>query len=785
MTRPWAARETPVLANVMSQGVVSVSVSATLGDAAMRMEHLGIGSVLILDGERPAGILTEHDITRAIGDGRSAADGVETVMTRDILSRVESTPVHEAFRTLLGRNIRHLLVTDDAGRPMGVVSDTDLRYTDGLDLLSDPVTVARVMDRDPLCLSESQTVRAAARLLRADSSRHVLVTDDAGEVQGVVSERDMVRLFREEQFAVSLGEIMSRPPVSIAADADLVEAATLMRTRRVRMLVVTGPDGSLVGILHEKHLVRRIEDAYVDLLHRMVADQARALEHAGLSSLVEDMPQGLAFKDETLVYRSVNAAYVAELGRPREAIVGRRDADLFPADRAALEVEADAAALIGGAITVQEVPVERDGETFWYRVTRRPVRGPEGDISGLLVVRDDITAMRQTTEALRRHGWALAALNRADRAMVQSSDEQTMLQAVCEAITHADEYPLCWIGWAVPDDVGSVQVVASAGRERSYVDGLTVTWRDGPQSTGPTGQAIRSGRSVVNNHASDSAQFRAWRTRATEFGLGASLAVPLNGRDGALGALAVYSRAADGFGPEEVELFEEFARNLVFGIESRRTRAAYEASAAALAAQETKLRKALTDALAAMAGMLEQRDPYTAGHQKHVASLAVAIGRELGLSEDRLEALNLAAIVHDIGKIEVPVEILTKPARLSKAEFALIKHHPEIGYNLLSRIDFPWPIAEIIRQHHEYLDGSGYPHGLSGDAILPEARILTVADIVESISSDRPYRPALGLDEAIAEIKRLSGIRLDPAVVAACLAVLARGEFHPNQMVGD
>lgn len=154
----------------------------------------------------------------------------------------------------------------------------------------------------------------------------------------------------------------------------------------------------------------------------------------------------------------------------------------------------------------------------------------------------------------------------------------------------------------------------------------------------------------------------------------------------------------------------------------------------------------------------------------------------MGLSPDRLEALNLAAIVHDIGKIEVPVEILTKPARLSRAEFALIKHHPEVGYQLLSRIDFPWPIADIIRQHHEYLDGSGYPRGLKGDEILTEARILTVADIVDSISSDRPYRPALGVEAAIEEIIRLKGIRLDPAVVDACLAVLARTRLEPHRM---
>lgn len=205
-----------------------------------------------------------------------------------------------------------------------------------------------------------------------------------------------------------------------------------------------------------------------------------------------------------------------------------------------------------------------------------------------------------------------------------------------------------------------------------------------------------------------------------------------------------------------------------------------EAATRDRAAQASKLEKALEDTLAALAAVLEQRDPYTAGHQKHVSMLAVLIGRELGFDQGRLHALSLASIVHDLGKIQVPVEILTKPARLSVAEFALVKQHPLVGYNILKTIDFPWPIADIVVQHHEALDGTGYPYGLKGEQILPEARVLTVADIVESMSSDRPYRAALGIDVAIAEIIRLRGSKLDSEVVDACVRVLQRGEFSPN-----
>jgi len=183
----------------------------------------------------------------------------------------------------------------------------------------------------------------------------------------------------------------------------------------------------------------------------------------------------------------------------------------------------------------------------------------------------------------------------------------------------------------------------------------------------------------------------------------------------------------------------------------------------------------LTDALqasvAAMVTAMEMRDPYTAGHETRVADIAYAIGAEMGWDESRLEGLRMAAMVHDIGKISIPAEILTKPTRLSKGEWALIHEHPETGYTILKDIPFTWPIADIVRQHHEKLDGSGYPFGLKGDAILPEAKVLAVADMVEAMAADRPYRATLGLEFALAEIKRLAGTTLDAEVVRVCTAL--------------
>ena len=191
-----------------------------------------------------------------------------------------------------------------------------------------------------------------------------------------------------------------------------------------------------------------------------------------------------------------------------------------------------------------------------------------------------------------------------------------------------------------------------------------------------------------------------------------------------------------------------------------------------------KLEKALEGTFKAMSLTIELRDLYTAGHQRRVMNLAVAIAKEMNLSQDKVEGIRMAGIIHDIGKIAMPAEILTKPTRLSRTEFQLIKDHPRVGYDILKRIEFPWPVAQIVLQHHERVDGSGYPDGLVGDAILLEARILALADHVEALSSHRAYRPALGLDKAMEEIRRGRGIQFDSRVVDTCIKLFCEKGFH-------
>ena len=192
---------------------------------------------------------------------------------------------------------------------------------------------------------------------------------------------------------------------------------------------------------------------------------------------------------------------------------------------------------------------------------------------------------------------------------------------------------------------------------------------------------------------------------------------------------------------------------------------------------EKRLRKTMEDTIFTISKIAEIRDPYTSGHQKNVSQIATFIAHEMKLPQDKIEGIRIASLVHDIGKISLPAEILNKPTKLSEIEYSLIIDHSQVGYDVLKSIEFPWPIARIVLQHHERLNGSGYPNKLQGDKILLEARIIGVADVVEAMSSHRPYRPALGIDKALEEISKNKGILYDPEVVDVCLKLFKKKEF--------
>jgi putative nucleotidyltransferase with HDIG domain len=208
-----------------------------------------------------------------------------------------------------------------------------------------------------------------------------------------------------------------------------------------------------------------------------------------------------------------------------------------------------------------------------------------------------------------------------------------------------------------------------------------------------------------------------------------------------------------------------------------------KATEEALKKSNQKWQRTLDETVNALFIALEKRDPYTAGHERRVARLSQAIGVELGLNRNQIEGMRVIGFLHDIGKIVVPSEILSKPAKLTENEYNLMKTHSQVGYDILKKVEFPWPVAQIVLQHHERLNGSGYPIGLTGSDISLESRIIAIADVVEAMSSHRPYRAALGVDKALEEITQKSGILYDKEVGRACVKVFTENKFCFDQNI--
>jgi PAS domain S-box-containing protein len=386
------------------------------------------------------------------------------------------------------------------------------------------------------------------------------------------------------------------------------------------------------------------------------------------------------------------------------------------------------------------------------------------------VYASDITERKQAERALARLNGTLLTLFNANQALVRATSEPELLDTMCKVLIEIGGYRMAWIGFAENDAAKTVRVAAVAGHDDGYTAQAQVSWADSERGHGPTGTAIRTGEPQLNRDFATAPDLALWRAAALERGYASSVALPLRGASGVFGALTIYAAERDAFGPDDVKLFIDMAGDLAYGIAA--LRAGIEREQAV-----RRLSDSFEDTVGALASTVEARDPYTAGHQRRVATLGAAIAREMGLPQDRIRGLFFAGLIHDVGKIQVPAEILSKPGGLSPLEKQFVRMHVQAGYDIIKGVDFPWPIAEIVLQHHERLDGSGYPRGLAADAIILEARILAVADVIEAIAAHRPYRSAQGLDAALAEIDAGKGRLYDAAAVEACIDLFRNKGF--------
>lgn len=396
----------------------------------------------------------------------------------------------------------------------------------------------------------------------------------------------------------------------------------------------------------------------------------------------------------------------------------------------------------------------RDGD--WVPVEARAVNMlGEGQVGGLLVTLHPVAERLHLTRALR-------TLGEGNLVLVSAVTEPELLQGMCDAVAGTGDYLLAWVGMREHDEARSVRPVASAGRT-DYLEGIRVSWADDQFGQGPSGRGIRTGEIQVVDDFRHEAAFSPWRKRALEHGFRTSCVLPLRSHGEVIGVLNIYAAEPGSFRPDAVALLEKLSSALSYGIERLR--------------DGLRLTRSLDATLEALASLTEKRDPYTAGHMCRVGLLASAIGEELGIPDHELRGIRIAADLHDVGKIVIPSEILSRPTRLNVQEFALVQLHCRAGHDVLASIDFPWPVATMVVQHHERLDGSGYPAGLRGDEILMGSRVLAVADTVEAMTNHRPYRPSLGLDQALDTVRDGSGRLYDPVVVAACLRMFEDERF--------
>ena len=361
-------------------------------------------------------------------------------------------------------------------------------------------------------------------------------------------------------------------------------------------------------------------------------------------------------------------------------------------------------------------------------------------------------------------------IRKVNHILLHVKKEKELYQRICEVLMKSGNYLLVWIG-LFDFKNSDINFIAYSGLDEGYLSLIKSSLKKPQKIKYPAVLTIETGKVILTKNINTNPSYKPYRNEAEKRGYKSAISIPLLHSKKVIGSLNIYTGTNNCFKNSEIKILKEVANDITIGIRSLRYKNELESN-------YFKFKKALYETIDAIAMISERRDPYTAGHQKRVAMLASAIAKEMQLSEDMIEGIYLTSIIHDIGKMSVPLSILSKPTSLSKGETMLIQSHCQEAYNILKNIEFPWPVAEIILQHHERIDGSGYPNGLRDEEILLEAKILAVADTIEAMSSHRPYRPAIGLQKAIKEILKNKGKLYDSLTVDTCIDLFENKKFR-------
>ena len=545
-------------------------------------------------------------------------------------------------------------------------------------------------------------------------------------------------------------------------------------------------DGSIIWTTISVGCVRKADGSVdhictvvQDISKRKAAEEATKKAEHKFRQIFEQAPEGIFKTSPDGQALSVNPAGARMLGyeSSEEAVMLIQNLGnqvwMKPTERDAYIAELEA----HGEIHEQTYQFKRkDGTPIWVLMTARRVLGSDGKTAYYQGYFENLSEQKRLEAELSEHLREVKLLSEINGALLRARSEKELLEDYCRIIVEAGGYRMVWVGFAESDPEKRVVPAAWYGHEDGYLSEVQVRWDDSEWSTGPTGRAVVSGRIEASQDFAADAGLKAFFPSAKKRGFKSLIAVPFRVSTDSMACLTAYSATRHSWSETEQRLMDQVASALGFGINTLRTTMAKDQ-------YQRDLRASLEQTIQVIAGTVDQRDPYTAGHQRRVADLCTQIARKMGLDEDRVHGLHLAASIHDLGKVGIPAEILSKPGRLTAIQYSLVKEHAQMGYEIVRGVQFPWPIAEMVLQHHERMDGSGYPNGIKGDAILLESRILAVADVVEVMATRRPYRESLGIEAALKEIEEGRGKVYDADAVDACVRVFCEDGYQlPAQM---
>ncbi len=495
-------------------------------------------------------------------------------------------------------------------------------------------------------------------------------------------------------------------------------------------LTLKKKDGTLLVISDTSHYyydkegnIAGVEGIFVDITERKEAKMVIIYEQSLLHALMDNIPDFIYFKDEKNQFVRVNKASGEDRGIKPEDFIGKTDFDIFTEEAAKKCFADDDWVMKTGKPLINRIEkiTYLNGMERWFSATKVPRYDEKGKIIGTIGITRDITERKQAEENVKNAKDELQIILDSAPAIIFYKNTEGKIIRANKALADLLRLP-------VRDIIGKTaeEIFPKEQAEKMRKDDREIIISGKPK------------RDIIQPHPTpDGLRFLI------------SDKIPYRDKKGKITGVIVLAKDITVQRKSEQELQQTFQ----------------------------KLKKTMDAAIDTMSRIIEAKDPYTSGHQHRVCQLAIRIAQEMKLPEDKIKGIRIASLIHDIGKIGLPSEILSKPTKLADIEFSLIKEHSQIGYDILKSIDFSYPVAQIVLQHHERLNGSGYPNNLRGNKIILEARILGVADVVEAMSSFRPYRPALGIDKALEEISKNKGILYDPEVVDACLKLFKEKEF--------